>query len=200
MTEQEYKQQNRLGFEGDTVAKEKMQKLITANDIKTVIETGTYLGSTTKHFSEWAEQVHTIEIKKEHFLEARDFLQDKKNVIMYHGNSPETLDNILSNIDKHELLFIFLDAHWNEYNPLLDELAVIAKHGFRPVIAIHDFKVPGHPELGFDQYKDITYEWNWIEESVKKIYHGVNFTIEYNHKATGAKRGIIYIYPEAIES
>lgn len=200
MNNQQYIEQNKLGFEGDTFAKDKMKKLIQKNGIKTVIETGTFIGSTTRHFSEWAEKVHTVELNPSNFSQARNNLSDKQNINFYLGNSSEVLDQILSGINKDELIFCFLDAHWNEYNPLLDELAVIAKHGFRPIIAIHDFKVPHHPELGFDQYGEIVYEWAWIEEAVKKIFHGVTFTVEYNFKATGAKRGIVYLYMETCES
>ena len=196
MTEQQYLDQNLAGFENDSFAKEKMKAIITGNKIKTVIETGTYLGSTTKHFSAWTKQVHTIEVKESHFNTSLKALEDCLNVKSHLGNSPEVLDRILSKINKKELLFFFLDAHWEAFNPLLDELKVIAKHGFKPIIAIHDFKVPGHPEFGYDTYRGIVYERAWIEPSLINIYGKDGYSIEYNSQATGAKRGIIYIMPK----
>ena len=193
MTERDYLRQNLAGFENDSFARDKMKQLITENGIKTVIETGTYLGATTKHFALWCKDVITIEVNQEHYLKARKNL-DKTKVNQYLGSSEKVLDSILEVIDK-EGIFFFLDAHWNVYNPLLDELAVIAKYKIKPIIAIHDFKVPHHPELGFDSYGDIVYEWSWIKPSIEKIYGKDGYSIEYNSEATGAKRGIIYITP-----
>lgn len=199
MTHQDYLDQNSLGFEGDTIAKSKFLKLITDNSIKTVIETGTFRGATTKHFANWVQNVHSIEVDDNNFKIASEQLHSFPNVTLYHGSSEKVLDEILKNMSNQELIFIFLDAHWQEYNPLIDELKVIAKYGFKPIIAIHDFKVPHHPELGFDVYGDITYEWDWIKDAVNEIYAGVEFQKEYNIKAEGAKRGIVYLYPNTIE-
>lgn len=196
MKQQDYIEQNRHGFEGDEIARERFKALILKNEIRIIIETGTFLGSTTKHFSQWAEGVYTIENNPTFFRDAERELQSLDNVFQYQGNSAVVLDQILQDIDPNDKVFFFLDAHWEEFNPLLDELSLIAKYGFKPIIAIHDFKVPGRPELGFDVYKDITYEWEWIKEKVEAIFKPDPFVVEYNEKATGAKRGIIYIYPE----
>lgn len=195
MTAEDYLKQNLAGFENDTIAKEKMKSLIIGNNVKTVIETGTYLGATAKHFDQWCKNVLTIEVKKEHFDQAWENLKGT-NVQQFLGSSEQVLDKILNDVDKESGIFFFLDAHWEAYNPLLDELAVIAKHGIKPIIAIHDFKVPDHPELGFDTYGEIVYEWNWIKNSIETIYGLDGYTVEYNSEATGARRGIIYILPK----
>lgn len=193
MTRQEYLKQNEVGFENDSFAREKFKHIIESNNIKTVIETGTYLGSTTKWLSQWTDTVHTIELNPENYNKAVRNLKENRNVEVWHGNSSELLKEILA-LHKDEPLFIFLDAHWNDFNPLLDELKVIADNKLKPIIAIHDFKVPGHPELGFDSYNGQDYDWDWIKDSVKEIY-GEDFTVEYNSEAAGAKRGIVFIYP-----
>jgi len=90
-------------------------------------------------------------------------------------------------------LFFYLDAHWEKYWPLLDELQVIADNGVQPIIVIHDFFVPGS-NLGFDKYDGQRLDFEYIEPSLQKIY-GNNFTYEYNRYATGARRGIIYVFP-----
>ena len=193
MTQQDYLEQNLLGFENDTYAKDKFHEIITTNEIETVIETGTYLGATTKHLAQWTRTVHTIEIKKEHYDKAKNNLKSIGNIEMHYGNSAEILLNILSNLENKEKVFIFLDAHWQEYNPLLDELRSIKSAGLKPIIAIHDFKVEEHPELGYDTYNGQDYEWDWIKEGVEDIYGVDGYTVEYNSKATGAMRGIIFL-------
>jgi len=52
--------------------------------------------------------------------------------------------------------------------------------------------VPDHPELGFDVYGDIVYDWDYIAEAVEKIY-GKNFIKTYNSEAEGAQRGVIIL-------
>lgn len=204
MTQEDYLKQNLAGFENDSFAKEKMKQIITDNNIQMVIETGTYLGSTTKHFAEWVKQVYTIEVLEKHYDLANKALRDTPNVTQYLGNSPEVLNKLFSEDifeEFDEPLFIFLDAHWGDYNPLLDELDTIAKWKWNltPIIAIHDFKVPDHPELGFDSYKGQDYEWEWIKEKIIQIYGEGGFRIEYNSEATGAMRGLIYIFPDNTE-
>lgn len=199
MTQQQYIEQNALGFEGDSILKETFERIIKSNKISWIIETGTYYGATTKHLAGWTEKVDTIEVVEENYKKAIINNEDLKNVTFHLGSSEKVMDKLFSDFNKkgrRPNLFCFLDAHWQEYNPLLDELAVIAKWKWKPIIAIHDFKVPGHPELGFDTYKDIVYEWGWIKEGIEKIY-GVNgYRVEYNSEATGAKRGVIFIYPK----
>lgn len=196
MTHKDYIKQNALGFEGDTFLKEKCEAIIKDNQIDWVIETGTYRGASTSHFAKWCERVDTIEINAVNYADARKLLEDFNNVNMHFGNSAEVLDGLLSSDDAQIAnIFLFLDAHWEGYNPLLDELRLIAEKGLKPIIAIHDFKVPGSPELGFDTYGDIVYEWDWIASSVERIYGKDGYIIEYNKMAAGARRGVIFIYP-----
>lgn len=200
MTSKEYIERNLKGFEGDTIMRNRIAEIIKEKNLNRVIETGTFLGGTTKIFADMVAKVDTIELSDEYFAKATNYLNGIDNVTMHKGSSEKVLDAILSEVNPKSPtknnIFCFLDAHFNEYNPLLDELAVIAKHKLKPVIAIHDFKVPNRPDLGFDVYENIIYQWNWIEESIERIYGAGKYVVEYNSEATGAKRGIIYIYPK----
>jgi hypothetical protein len=44
----------------------------------------------------------------------------------------------------------YLDAHWQSYWPLRDELKHIGASGLPATIVIDDFEVPGQPQFGFD--------------------------------------------------
>lgn len=90
----------------------------------------------------------------------------------------------------------FLDAHWEDYLPLPDEIRAI-----RPgtgIIVIHDFTVPGHPEwdcpvrcngrdifLSHDYLREVLNEW-----SPTHVLH-------YNDRVEGTNflRGVAYIFP-----
>lgn len=194
---QEHEDRNALGFEGDTIMRDKIRSIIENNGIKTVVETGTYKGATTRWLAQWADKVYTFESNEANFDIAKSTLSGCDNVCMSNIDSVDGLQTL----DEHGLLnskekvFFFLDAHWQENNPLLDELKVISEMNIIPFISIHDFKVPDS-DLGFDSYNGQDYEWSWIVKSIEKIYGKDGYTIEYNSAAIGARQGIIYLYPK----
>lgn len=195
MKSQAYEQRNMMGFEGDTIMKNRIKKLIADHGINLVIEGGTYLGGTARQFALMASEVVTIEINQAYFAKAVLNLALCSNVRQYHGDTVEILPAVLAEKKNKKILF-FSDAHWYDHNPMLAELEIIKHSGVKPIIAIHDFKVPGRADLSFDTYGGQDYEWEWIRESIEDIYGVDGFTIEYNTQATGAKRGIIYIIPK----
>jgi hypothetical protein len=191
MTKEEYLSRNRLGFEGDLYIKQEIEKLILKFDIENVIETGTFMGSTAKVLSTMVKNVYTIELNDEHYNESNAYLKDLSNVKIIKGDSKEELDKIIPDLKGNTLCY--LDAHFYVVCPLMDELKMIAKHKLKPIIVIHDFKVPGKPELGFDAWNNQEFTWEWIKPVIEEIY-GVNgYSYYYNSIAEGAKRGVIYI-------
>ncbi len=188
---QSYLNRNLAGFEGDFYIGLEIRKLVQRFEINTIIETGTFLGGTTKKLAEMANQVYTIELDPENVSEASEFLKDTNNVTLIEGSSPEVLKNLLK-LDHGNVLF-FLDAHSRIYTPLIDELQVIAEAKIKPVVAIHDWKVPHRPDLGHDSYNEQDYTFEWIKPSVEMIY-GNEYSYYYNDQAEGAKRGVIYIH------
>ena len=192
---QAYEKRNLTGFEGDNIMAERIKRLIKEHGIDLIIEFGTYLGGTARRLSMMCKEVATIEINLEHFTRAQKTLELCHNTQMFFGSSVEILPELLE-IHKNKNILLWIDSHWESNNPLLAELEIIQHSGIKPIICIHDFKVPGHPELGFDTYKDIVYEWPWIEKSIERIYGVDGYVKEYNSLAEGAKRGIIYITPK----
>lgn len=210
----DYLKQNDKGFEGDSFLKAKFEEVCKNYDIDTIIETGTYRGATTVQLAKMCNNVHTIEINEANFNEAKkriDACEDKLKIRQIFGSSEDVLDYLVPCIGedleqctvlykKLYRIFFFLDAHWGDYNPLLDELKILAQLNIKPVIAIHDFYNPNHPDYGFDTYEDgkLIYDYAYIEKSLEVLYNGkLNeaFTIEYNGESEGAKRGVIFIYP-----
>lgn len=180
------------GFSSDIYFKKEIEKIICDWKIKTIVETGTYQADTTISMAEMVEQVITIEINAQYLKYARHQIKQsgKNNIISIFGSSPKEIEKL--NID--EPILFFLDAHWYEYNPLLDELKAIAEKKYNnSVIVIHDFKVP-NKNFGYDSYNGFDYDWNYIESAIKSIY-GDNFRYYYNEKASGGNRGIIFIFP-----
>lgn len=181
-------------FNGDGFLLADFKAMVDKHGIKTIVETGTHLAETAEVLADMAETVYTFETNKNWFRGSQRVLAKKKNVKLFNMNSVDGLKKYLPEMEKP--IMFFLDAHWDSYNPLLDELAEIAKAGLRPVIVIHDFKVPNRPDLGFDSYKGQDYTFEWIHDSIYAIYGEYGYSFHYNDKAEGAKRGVIFVYPK----
>ena len=181
-------------FNGDSFICEKFLKIKEHFGINKVLELGSAVGGTTKWLSESFDTVITTEINPSYRNVCLQRIKGANNVKSLLGDTLKLLPEILSTCDEKTL--VFADDHWGIHCPLLDELRMIAEAGIKPVIAIHDFLVPDHPELGYDAYNGQKYEWDWIKEKVENIYGVDGYNVSYNSEATGAKRGIIYLQPK----
>ena len=179
-------------FAGDVIAEYEFIKLKKKFDIKNVVETGSYVFSTTLWFCENFDLVYTYENNESFYSVGVDKVKTLTNVRAYLENSISGLQKLKDKIP--EPTVFFLDAHWGAYCPLLDELDIISTLNTTPIIVIHDFKT-NNPELGFDRYDENDFCFEWIENHIKKIYPN-GFDYYYNTQAVGAKRGIIYITPK----
>jgi len=183
-----------IGFSNDPFLRDRVQELIDKFNINLVFETGTYIGSTTKALAAMVKSVHTAEVNKGFYDEAVANLKGIPNITQYNQSSPEAITHFFNNVlgDKKRNILFYLDAHWGG-TPLIDELKAIKASGTKPVIVIHDWKVPGK-DFGYDSYDGQDYVFEWIEPYIKDIY-GEDFTVSYNEKAAGSYRGVIFIEP-----
>ena len=179
-------------FNGDYFVREEFLKLKSEFDILNVVETGTCLGSTTIFFSQNFENVHSVEINNEYLNIARE---RNPNANYYLGSSDQLLPQIIEKLNGKTIFF--LDAHWENHCPLLNELNCIATMQNKPIIVIHDFNVP-NTSLGFDSYNGQVFNYEWIKPKLDAIYGIDNYKFYYNsdEKSTEVKRGVIYITPK----
>lgn len=183
-------------------------RLKEAHGLANALETGTCLGSTTLWLAEnfdrvWTCEIHepTYEIASARFAELNGAHSIKdssdrffKNIAARRRDSRKAAWNDAGRVD-----FIFLDAHWGEHCPLLDELAAIAspEHAAKkkPCIIIHDFHVPG-TDFGFDRMPDgRPFELDLIREHLDRIYGEGGWKHNYPQQVEGARRGWISIEP-----
>ena len=179
-------------FNGDHFVREEFLKLKSEFDILNVVETGTCLGSTTIFFSQNFENVHSIEINNEYLNIAKE---RNPSANYYLGSSDQLLPQIIEKLNGKTIFF--LDAHWENHCPLLNELNCIATMQNKPIIVIHDFNVP-NTSLGFDSYNGQVFNYEWIKLKLDAIYGIDNYKFYYNsdEKSTEVKRGVIYITPK----
>jgi hypothetical protein len=184
---------------------------------KTIIETGTNHGIGTLNLSKYRNSVCTIEINEstrnvalDNFKNAGYTISTIKNPhdliicsnrekIIYSllGSSQLVLDTIFSRKTIDGPFLFYLDAHWDEYWPLPDELKTIAKYNlFDSYIIIHDFKVPDK-NFAYEPFKIngdlVDLDFKFVKPYLDKI--NKNYTIFCNEEAEGNNRGILYVIP-----
>jgi hypothetical protein len=185
-------------FGGDGYIELELRRLVAKWEVGTIVETGTWRGDSTLALASMGAAVVTIEQDAGTWAATKE-LDRLGNVLRILGDSAEVLEWFESHVPRfgRRILF-YLDAHWESHSPLLEELGAIGRADFRqsPVIAIHDFFNPGHPEYGFDTWDIGPYRLELIEPVLGKIYGAGGWTHWFNQEAAGLKRGIIYIEPE----
>lgn len=144
--------------------------------IDVAVETGVYLGATTRFLSMLFEQVHAIEAVKPIYDAAKERLGKYPNIHCYLGGSEKILKEILSSLKNKRILF-YLDAHGGGYDywPILDELEHISKtHQDNCIVMIDDFYVPGTNIHGAsDGHHELSHEF--IRTKLEKVFNGYNF-------------------------
>jgi len=186
-------------FNGDGFLHAEIARLMGKWKVEVAFETGTHHGHTTIALSQLCDRTYTAEISEEnHTLacELFDLACERGNIIANLGSSPAVIEAALPEILGARVLF-YLDAHWETYWPLLDELATIRKlKAPPPIIVIHDFKVPDRPDFGFDRYLDKELDFDYVRGSLDLIYGEEGFDYHFNRIAAGAHRGAIFIEPK----
>ena len=196
-------------FAGDIHMEGEFLKLRDQFGLVAAVETGTCYGSTSLWLAQHFKYVCTFENHPATLDIARKRL-DGSSVDLYGVDSAVGMREIAADVRRrrdwgeptfsfgpqtYDQALFFLDAHFEAHCPLLQELAAIAEAGIKPVIVIHDFQVPGRPDLGFDTWEGQPFRFSWIRPSLDAIYGANGYGHYFNSEATGARRGVIYIHP-----
>jgi predicted O-methyltransferase YrrM len=119
-----------------------------------IFETGTYRGATA-HFMAHATPAHVFscESQIDNFHFARRRLAGLANVSLFRMDSRAFLRRHVPLFHAEDrATFFYLDAHWQDDLPLLDELLIVFEQAPRSVVMIDDFQVPDDPGYVFDDY------------------------------------------------
>jgi hypothetical protein len=179
-------------FNGQTFRRKIFDALLKM-DFAAILETGTYLGTTTEYFAATGLPVFTVEghPKCYGFVRAR-FLRSP-NVSPSLGDSRFHLRRILAGLGTEACkkpLFFYLDAHWKDDLPLAEELGIILERCAQPVIMIDDFEVAGDAGYGYDKYgKGKKLEREYIEPFIVRDGLSLFYPAVPSSEETGKKRG-----------
>jgi hypothetical protein len=120
-----------------------------------IVETGTYLGSTTELMANEAVPIFTVEGNARSFGFARARLWGRSGVTLCFGDSRVTLRSLFNRqlrAFRDKTLFAYLDAHWNADLPLAEELEIVFDQCPAAIVMIYDFQVPFDSEYGYDDF------------------------------------------------
>ena len=183
-------------FNNDSVVSDTVVQLVKDLKIECIIETGTFCGTTTAFLSDTFPdlEIYTIEVDEANYLKARANLSDYKNIKILFGSSEKVLELLLPLLKERRTLF-YLDAHWEDYWPILDEMRAISKNlKDNCCIVIDDFKVPFRP-FQHDTYGDQPLDVDYIQEKMNEVYTTPFYF--FNDRSTRESRAVgkIYIVP-----
>ncbi len=141
-----------LHFNGQRARADLFTAVLRALDCESIVETGTYLGNTTKYMADTSLPVYSCESSPVFFAIAKKELARKPNVDLFLGDSRAFLGHLIARGVHERRSFLYLDAHWNQDLPLVEELEIIARSWSEFVLMIDDFQVPHDDGYGFDDY------------------------------------------------
>lgn len=149
-----------------------IEDLLSAFHFDFIAETGTHLGHSTSYFAAKTQHpVYTSELDPHYSGIATLRLANFENIHIFLSDSRKMLRHLAS-LDNcnNKLGFFYLDAHFFDDLPLLEEIQIVADNWSQFVILVDDFEVPGDKGYGYDNYGcngKLSYEY--IQPLVKRI-------------------------------
>ncbi|OGP76149.1 MAG: hypothetical protein A2Z40_05605 [Deltaproteobacteria bacterium RBG_19FT_COMBO_60_16] len=142
------------GFNGLAGRKRIFEEVLKKYRFSCIIETGTHNGETTGYLSVRSKlPVYSSEINKNMYLLARMRLKNISGIYLYHSDSRAFIKELSNNPEiVQSEVFFYLDAHWGNDCPLVEEIEQIASRWEKFVIIVDDFQVPGDDGYGYDRY------------------------------------------------
>lgn len=139
------------GFHGNPIVQRLVNTLIGRAGVTSFVETGTHYAFTAVYMahSHPTLPVFTCEIDDRCHAASLAALRPYQNASLSKESSEKFIDRLIAENALGGLPMFFLDAHWFDYWPLVDEIAAIGKLP-RFIAMVDDFMVPGQSQFGYD--------------------------------------------------
>ena len=162
---------------------------------RTIVETGTYRGTTTEFFTSIrGSRVYSIESHPWSYGFCRARFFGKPNITLLMGDSRKWICELAKQGALVAPFFFYLDAHWEEDVPLKAELDAIYSLREDAVVMIDDFEVEGDLQYGYDDYGHMRrLDINYIRDILNKFSLTTYFPAARGETETGARRGSIVL-------
>jgi hypothetical protein len=174
------------GQEGRRVA---VDQLIRRFRPTSILETGTFFGTTTAYFAGSRLPVYTVELNGEYAAVARRQLRRFENVTLLLGDSVAAIKTLIAE-QALARPFVYLDAHWGATLPLATEVETLLSESIDAIVCIDDFRVPDDDGYGFDSYRGHPLDLGLLTLTQETIaaYPAVR-----SEQETGSRRGAVYL-------
>ena len=162
-----------------------------------IVETGTFLGTSTAFFARHGVPVHSCELREEFLAAALFQLTGFDNVSLYLMDSRAFLRELAADQSlDFKRPFFYLDAHWYDDLPLADEIKIIRERWPEYFVMVDDFYVP-EAGYNFDRYANgLELTLDHLErEGVDLSETAVLFPTAASTAETSAKRGTLVLTP-----
>jgi len=184
-------------FNGQEARKEIFLNIVSITGTKAIVETGTYLGTTTEFFAGTGLPVFSVESAPRNYGYAKVRLRKHRNVSLQLGDSRKVLSSLfeseLAN-KQYDRLFFYLDAHWGEDIPLIGEIEIIYKNCDSAIIMIDDFQVPDDSGYFYDNYGDSkVFNLSYLSKPIEQFNLAAYFPKKPSQQETGMKRGSVVL-------
>lgn len=162
-----------------------------------IIETGTYLGTTTDFMASVGLPVFSVEGDARHYGFALARLSRRRTVTLRHGDSREVLRSFFNGplrLFDRQTIFAYLDAHGNDDLPLAEEVEIIFSCCRSAVVMVDDFQVPDDQDYGYDNYgpgKGLTFDY--IKSAVIGHSLAVFYPVVAAAMDSGLRRGCVVL-------
>lgn len=176
-------------FNGQEARTQTVDLLVREFSPGTLIETGTFLGFTTRRLAGYGVRTYTVEVSRRFRYAARFALRDLDNVTMIWGDSASGLQHLVPKTEITRPL-AYLDAHWEEEVPLDAELDCLLSNWDEALIVIDDFHVPGDAGYGYDIYGGVPLSLNELSLPAEVV---VAYPAVAAMEETGSRRGTVYL-------
>jgi hypothetical protein len=164
-----------MGFNLEAIRAYIFWKLHRLHNCSSFVETGTLYGNTAGFTNRvFKTPVFTAELNSTHHLVSKANLAWARGVTQYKASSPDFLNQVCQGSAIGDNPMFYLDAHWNEFMPLPDELTIIAENCDKAVILIDDFMVPWDDRFLYDEYPDIRIDVEIINKWLRPIREDIS--------------------------
>ena len=188
-------------FNGQAGRKAVFDAIVGLQKPNLIVESGTYLGTTTEALAAAKVPVVTFENDRRNYGFARARLRNFANVELRLCDSRLGMKKLLQRKESFPGdggLFAYLDAHWGADLPLAEELEIVFGWDSDAIVMIDDFQVPGDPGYRYDDYgpgKALTPDL--VERACRTFGLEQLYPVLASASETGAKRGCVVLANKA---
>lgn len=178
---------------GQQRRRECLDAVVRAFEPDEIVETGTFLGSTSKYLARrYRLPVHTIELNGYFFLYSKLRLLAVPRVHGHLGTSMRLLERRARAGGADRPTLFYLDAHWYDANPLRDEVRFILERWRNAVLVVDDVRIDDDAGYGYDRDRGDPVSLAYLRLPRDRLDHAF-YPAAASQEETGSPMGCVFV-------